>query len=343
MRRHSLRNILMVFLIASLLAACQPRPTGPSSTPGTTPSASQAAETTVPPTLSPTATLEPARALLVSPDSGAVSAQAIQAALQELAASSELQLDVLTQLTAADLTPATRLVAVLAPDPGLAALAAAAPEVQFLAIDLPDVNPAENISVLTSKDLSSQTAFLAGYIAALVSPDWRAGVVTSTSAEDAAARDSFLAGGHYLCGLCNVPIKPYFYPVVEEVNPGDVQAAVDALTRDRVQTVFIAPSLATPEMLSGLSAAGFNLIGSSTPAADLNAHWVATVSSDPASALKTLWPDLIAGKGSQQAYISLSLTDLSADLTPGKQRLVDQLIQDLAAGWVDPKPGETGG
>jgi hypothetical protein len=281
--------------------------------------------------------------LLVAPDSAAGSAQAIQAALQELATSSGLKLDVLPQLTAADLTPTTHLVAILPPDPGLAGLAADHPEIQFLAIDVPDVKPAENLSILTSKDLASQAAFLAGYIAALVSPDWRAGVVASTSAEDVAARDSFLAGGHYLCGICNVPIKPYFYPVAEEVAAGDVQAAVDALTRDRVQTVFVAPSLATPEMLSGLSAAGFNLIGASAPTDDLKAHWVATIGSDPAAALKTLWPDLIAGKGSQQAYISLSLTDLSVNLTPGKQRLVDQLIQDLAAGWVNPKPGETGG
>jgi hypothetical protein len=293
----------------------------------------------------PTSTVTPEapRALLITPDAMSASPSAIHIALNDLAQASGLSLAEQTELSADDLTDTTRVVIVISKDTGIASLAADHPKIQFLAIDVPEIKPAENVSVIASSDQASQAAFLAGYIAALVSPEWRAAVVASASAEDAAARDSFLAGGHYLCGICNIPVKPYFFPVAVETTAGDPQTAIAALTQAGVHTVYVAPSLATPETLSALAAAGFDLVGTSAPSEDLKAHWVATIGSNPADALKTLWPDLAAGKGNHQVNVPLTLTEISAAVTPGKQRPINQLIQDLAAGLVNPKPGETGG
>jgi hypothetical protein len=343
MRRKTFRDIVIVSLIASLLAACQPRPTVPAATPGTTSAASQAAATATAPLPTPTAMPEPPRALLITPEAMSASPSALHITLNDLAQASGLSLAEQTELSAGDLTDTTRVVIVISKDAGLAGLAADHPKIQFLAIDVPEVKPAENVSVIASSDQASQAAFLAGYIAALVSPEWRAAVVASTSPEDAAARDSFLAGGHYLCGICNVPVKPYFFPIAVETAAGDSQTAVATLTQAGVHTVYVAPSLATPEMLSALAAAGFDLVGTSAPTDDLKAHWVATIGANPADALKSLWPDLTAGKGNHQVNVPLTLTDISTAVTPGKQRPIDQLIQDLAAGLVNPNPGETGG
>jgi basic membrane lipoprotein Med (substrate-binding protein (PBP1-ABC) superfamily) len=285
------------------------------------------------------------RVLFVAPqaDAGSGSASALQATVLSLAESSGLQVVQQSQLNAADLTSSTRLVVALAPDPGLDKLVSAAPNIQFLAVGIPGVSPSANLSIITTADTSVQTAFLAGYIAALVTPDWRVGVVASTSAEDVAARDAFVNGARYLCGICNPQTPPYpGYPFAVEAAAGDVQTVVETLQQKGVQAVYVAPSLATPDMLGGLAEKGVFLVGTALPSQNLSAKWIATIHSDPAPALKALWADVLSGKGNQQKSVSLSVSDASAALSPGRMRLVDEVSQNLSAGTIEPKPVDTG-
>ena len=103
-----------------------------------------------------------------------------------------MRLQVLNKLSAADLAligAALKVVIALPPDPGLAALAAAAPEVQFLAVGIPDLPAASNLSSIGGTGVPvDQQAFLAGYIAGLVAPEWKVGILSQkdTTGGDAA-------------------------------------------------------------------------------------------------------------------------------------------------------------
>jgi hypothetical protein len=104
-----------------------------------------------------------------------------------------------------------QLIVALPPDPGLAALIAAAPETQFLAVNIPGLEPAPNLSQIQAQGVRpDQSAFLAGYLAAAITQDWRAGVISL--AGDATARLGFTNGVYYFCGLCRPAYPPFPNP-----------------------------------------------------------------------------------------------------------------------------------
>lgn len=60
-----------------------------------------------------------------------------------------------------------------------------------------------------------------------------------------------------------------------------------------------------------------------------------TIQPDEIKAISKAWPDLVAGKGGQSVQSPLGLADLdSTVITPGKQRLIQQVLDDLLAGRI---------
>jgi hypothetical protein len=91
--------------------------------------------------------------------------------------------------------------------------------------------------------------------------------------------------------------------------------------------------------LTYLYQAKVNLIGSQAPTDDLRSQWIATILPDPSSALKQLWPDLIAGKGEAQLPMPILLMDTSSGLlNAARLRLVDATLEDLVNGRIQPNP-----
>ena len=59
------------------------------------------------------------------------------------------------------------------------------------------------------------------------------------------------------------------------------------------------------------------------------------IQADAVHAIQTAWPELLAGRGGQSIPSPLGLADIDpAYLTPGKQRLVQQVLDDLQAGRI---------
>lgn len=298
--------------------------------------------TSVPtPVVTPTATERPSTALLVVPQGADPSlAESIRKTAAELAKASGLAFAEQATLAATDLTVSTRVVIVLAPDPGLVNLAAAAPNTPLIGIgiSLPegDALPANISSIETGEQ---QQAFIAGFIAAIVAPDWRVGILSQADAPTSQTlRDAFMNGASYLCGICNPKYPPYTsYPVAVEITPGsDWNAAVAGLTEKTLQAAYVDPALNSPDLLNGIAQAGINLIGTTSPEEALHPHWVATLHSDPASALKQAWPTLLAGKSSHLTA-EIQLTDVNSDLlTPGRLQQVETTIHNLQAGFILP-------
>jgi hypothetical protein len=291
--------------------------------------------------------------LLASPGSDPQQTTALQELLADLAARDGLEFQTATSLSPAELTPDLRLVAALPPDPGLAALAAAAPRTQFLSIDIPGLPASANLSQIdTQAARPDQQGFLAGYLASLVTADWRIGVIsTGDDPAGKANRQGFLNGAVFYCGLCRPAYPPFVqYPVYEELITGagaaDQQAAADSLIAQGVTTVYVAPGAGDASLLEYLAGKGVNLIGGETPPEGVQNNWIATIQGDWLEGVRQAWKQALSGQPAGDTNLPLAITDRNETLfSLGRQRLAEQTRDDLATGLIDtgidPATGES--
>jgi hypothetical protein len=246
-------------------------------------------------------------------------------------------------MTDADFEADVRLVVALTPDPGVASLAAAHPGTQFLALGAPGLEPMENLSVSGAQgERPDRQGFLAGYLAAVITPDWRVGVISrSDTPSGLAAQGGFVNGSIFYCGLCRPAYPPFFqYPVVAGVvggaGPADQQAAADALISNAVQTAYVAPGAGDESLLGYLAEAGLAIIGSAPPPPQIQSRWVATIQVDWAAAVRAAWPQLVSGDGGLVLEGVLQFTNRNEDLfSPGRQIYVERMLEDLLDGYID--------
>jgi len=201
-----------------------------------------------------------------------------------------------------------------------------------------DLPAGERLSVI--REPEEMRTFMAGYITTLVAPDWRsAGLLPDDPAQ---LQDAFINGGRYWCGRC-IPIYApvVLFPLVS-VQPASTDAAgwenaVNELQQKILDAVYLSPQAFSPELVKALVDQQLLLTGTQFPGIDFKASWIATLSFDPIPALKSLWPDLVAGQGGQTASASLAWTNVNEDLfTPGRQRLAQQALDGLLDGSINP-------
>lgn len=302
-----------------------------------------AAPTATPrPTIGPTATPgQPLAILLVPADLNEETSNAYQKVVYDLAQAAGMRFQVRNQLSTADLEAALKIVIALPPAAGLSELAAAAPQAQFLAVNLPEVNAGGNLSTLSAAGIRiDQQAFIAGFIAAITTEDYRSGVITrKDSPESVLIQQAFRAGQEFFCGLCNPYAGPFEeYPLAIEIpaeaKPAEYGAYADFLLRKQVSTLFLQPGVDVPELLDYLATVGAFVIGAQTPQ-KLQPNWVVTLQPNYLEALKTAWPQLLAGSGGQNFAAPLTFTDVNEEIfTPGKQTLTGQTLRDLNDGFI---------
>jgi len=330
------KNFLLLILIAALLGACGGKPTeqpGPTAIPTITPL--------------PTATIIPTQstplALLVLPaEMDKISSDLYQKTVYDLAQASGFRFQIRNQLTSADLAdPTLKVVIVLPPDPGVAALAPTAPGVQFLAVNISNITAGANVSVLAPDAQVDIPAFMAGYTGAMLTEEYHIGMLIPQDDADAQrAYGAFANGMKYYCGLCRrLYFTQYDYPTYLEI-PADESASnyggyANVLITDRdVNTLYIYPSLASADLLTYVGTTGALLFGTTMPS-PRPGGWVMTIRPDTVKAIQTSWPNLIAGQGGQNVQSPLGLADVDPSLLPnGKLRLVQQTLDALLAGRI---------
>jgi hypothetical protein len=264
-----------------------------------------------------------------------------QKTVYDLAQASGMRFQVRNTLTTADLEPGLRVVIALPPDPGIAALAAAAPQVQFLAINMPDIAPVGNISVLGNNSRPDIVGFLAGYTAAMVADDYRTGMLLPKDNQDAIrAFNAFATGRAYYCGICSsVYPLPWGFPQYQEISAEEDPAVYNAyadhlILQYKVGTIFLYPEVTTSELITYIGTTGVYMIGMVSPE-QRPAGWVMTIKADVNKAIQSAWPGLISGQGGSTVQSPLGLADVDPNLlSPGKQRLVEQTLSDLQAGLI---------
>jgi hypothetical protein len=331
-RKHSTLIISLALFI--LLAAC-----GPKTTP--TPEA-----TPIPPTETAVPAPPSPLAMLVLPaDTPDSLSKEYQSAIYALAQSAGYRFQVRNSLTPeqAAAEPGLEIVIALPPDPGMAALAAAVPEAQFLAVDIPGVEAGGNLSAIGGADDASYAApFLSGYITAMLSQDYRTGLIAEKDAAETPAIESAFSNGRgFYCGLCLPVAPPYYdYPLIAEMPPdspaNEAVAYGDFLVDYQANAAYIAPTVADEALINNLASRGVLLIGETPPPEGARESWIATIQPDWLSAINEAWPKLVAGEGGFSMPSPISLTDINSDLlTAGKQRLAEDILSRLARGEID--------
>ncbi len=338
------RLIIVVILGALLAGACNPAP------PAVTPQipTSPTPENTVPsasPSPEPSPTEEVPAVILYAPQSADPDlTAALQTELSALAAESGLGFSQAASLSADDITDPVQLVVALPPAEDLSDLAAAAPDTRFLALGFSVLPQADNLVQLGAQAAPvDQQAFLAGYLAAVVTPEWRVGVIHNPGST---AGRAFRNGVVYFCGLCRPSAPPYDeYPLISELEASageaEMQAAVDALTVRGVKTIYVAPGVDQEGIYGYIAQAGVNIIGSVAPPAEAEDRWIASIQADWLPAALEIIPGLLQGQVEDVSVSTLALTHRNPDLfSPGRQALVEKLLLDLTGGYIDTGVGQ---
>jgi hypothetical protein len=243
--------------------------------------------------------------------------------------------------------PWLKIVIALAPDKGLAALAAAEPEVQFLAVGISGLHASSNLSILGADDPPvDRQAFLAGYMAAMLAPEWRVGILTQKDTpQGTIASEAFTNGFHFYCGYCLNPnfTQPYaagMYPAIvripTDLQPGQDVAYANALPENfYTKMVYVYPGVETSDVVGALLQANVLVISQALPAGLDKTDWVASIQPDLLTPIETLFPQLLDGKGGQLIPTPLVLSDINTDqLTTGKQALVQEILDGLQDGSI---------
>jgi hypothetical protein len=338
-RRNSVRvkQTLFILLTIALLTACggndSPEVSAPTVVPSHTP----------PPSATPIPTLSTPLALLIIPtDLDKATSDLYQKTVYDLALASGFRFQVRNGITPQDLAdPTLKVVIAFPPDPGVANYAPTAPNVQFLAVNIPNITAGANISVLAPSTQVELPAFLAGYTLAMLIGEYRVGMLyPDGDGEAMAAVNAFNNGMHYYCGLCDgIYIDPISYPAVLAIpsneDPGKYGGYANVLINDKkVGGLYIYPSLAKDDFLSYVGTQGALLIGTSRPE-PRPGGWVMTISPDTIKAIQSAWPQLIAGQGGQNVQSPLGLADVDTSiLTEGKLRLVQETLDALITGRI---------
>lgn len=330
-----LRLVTLFMAVAVLLGACAAPQESATATPLPT-------DTPVtPPTLTPTPTT-PLAILVLPTDLDADISSLYQKTVYDLAQGSGYRFQVRNTLSPTDVAePGLQVVIAISADPGIAALAAATPQVQFLAINIPNVAPGGNVSVLGGNAQSDIAAFLAGYTAAMITDDYRIGMLMPRDNGDAIrALNAYATGMAYYCGSC----RPLFffnwtYPQYVDIAADEDRSVYNAyadilIMQYKVRTIYLYPDIYTEGLANYIGTTGTYAIGTISPE-QRPGGWVMTIQPDVIKAIQNAWPQLISGQGGVTVQSPLGLSDVDPSiLTPGKQRLVEQTLSDLQAGLI---------
>lgn len=290
----------------------------------------------------PVATAGPPTVLFVSGDAVDQSVFfRLENLLESLTVDSELQMVVKEAITAEMITPEVQVVIGVGTNLDLNGLAMSFPGVNFLAIGDPSATVADNLSLIgdPANDIRQQ-AFMAGYLSALLSADYKiAGLISADHPDRDSLGESFISGGRYYCGICQPLYPPYnVFPQWHSIGSGSgeegFRPVLNNLSNIGVDVVYVQWDLAEPELLGYLDELGIKAIGDRSPDI-LRNNWVGTVVMDPMSAFEELWPDLIDGSPGVHTSAAIRLVDIDAGLiSEGRLRFFNQTAEELLAGMI---------
>jgi len=268
----------------------------------------------------------------------------IQAVLENLVSTSEHRLIIEENFSRTMITPDVLIVVLVGSAQDLPEIAAANAQVMFVAVGGPQAQPAENILVIGDSLLDQQhQAFMAGYLSALVSRDYKvAALIPSDADQTDRMLDAFITGVRFYCGICRPLFPPYnTFPQWEMLASENAvqgfQTSIDTLVNNGVEVLFVPQLLHSTELLAYLSELGVKVVSDASPDSPGN-NWVGTVTTDPAAVLVSLWPEIIDGTDGVKVPSPIAVIDTGSGLlTEGRRYLFDEMAENLRMNLVLPE------
>ncbi len=344
-RLRGFRFLYWVGACIWILAACSAQPQAEATLDSTQPEAVVATATleqTAAPEPTPT-TAQPVYLLLAGPESDPELSSQMTTLLTELAAADGAILEVRDGLQASELGPQVRGVIALPPDPGTTALAGANPTLPFLAVGIPGLAEGGNLTVIAGGEgQPDQAAFLAGYLGAVVTPDWRLGVIIQgDDSNGPVILTAYTNGMVFFCGLCRPAYPPFIaYPVVVNLSASATEAdfatAAQTFLDAGVTTVYFPYPITNPALVASLVGQGLQIVGLESPPPGAEASWLASIQPDFLQAVLQAWPEWSAGSPGVRINAPVGVMYPNPDLfSIGRQNMVKQLQEDLLNGRID--------
>ena len=330
--------IISGLLLSLIFSACNGTlPTGQTPAAATTESSLVETATDQP---AATETSRPEKVMLMTAGMDEVTQNNLSTTLADLGSKNGLLYEEQADFQAAEIGADWQVVVLYASDATLPEALAATPETQFIVYSDRDLTPSSNINVIRLR--RDKQAFLAGYLSTLITSDWRTAGLFAPDGSGDTEEQAFINGGQYFCGICN----PYYAPLVRfplsarisgNADPSVWQGEMDTLLGNIIYTVYVSPGAESPVLLDTLAQKDLILVGSGNPPDALRNRWAASVMLDVAAPLEEIWPDVLAGQGGVSLETPVMLANINEEfLTPGKQRLVDNVLEELDSGWIHP-------
>ncbi len=327
---------LSIILILTACAVKNPTQTFPNST--------QTAQVTptklaIIPTATPIEISQPRKLMLITNDGfNSYEMQSIKTSLNDYAQSIGSELEITTSFEI-DLIKSSQLVAMINPEDSWLEDASQLTDIVFIVFSDKSLELANNSFQI--KTLSSEFYFLAGYVSAVASEDWRVGALLSNgSINNSSTSQLFSNGMHFLCGLCFPVYTPLVsFPVTANLGlPSDISttlAAYDEISSSRPKTVFIDSDYLTEDLSVMLKNEGITIISNQSNDPDTRNLPDIIIYQEISDVLSNLLNSL--DKNPQRiSSADLKIISKSAILSTGKLDFIQIVINDLKQGYIFP-------
>ena len=332
-KQRRFNGIYLIMVVVLLFSSCKGGQPEITTTPTIAPTVNPT-DTPIP----PTPTVEPERIVWVS-STDTAETQLLSATVQSLAQNSGIQFESLPSLDSNQINDSIRVAVFHSPNYDISAAAAGHPDTQFIVIGNSGLQPVDNLTVIRSDP--QHVLFAGGYLSMLIAYDWRgAGLIASDSGMGENAGWAFKNGGNYFCGRCSPLSPPYVQFPLVVMQPGASPSGVwyagfEGISENRLNTVFIDGNISDPTVYSQMAGLGMTLLGSGNPPDAVKDSWAATVQSDVAGTLASIWPDIMDGQGAGEVFVEITLTNVNAAIVgDGMVKFFNEMTKDLEMGLI---------
>ncbi len=184
--------------------------------------------------------------------------------------------------------------------------------------------------------------FIAGYLSALISNDWRVGgLIPSIQYQNTGADIVFQNGAVFLCGRC----APTFGPIVDFPitallsTPEDNDATLQSygeISTNKINTLFIPSAHLFDDLVILLKQSGVTIISDAKPGVE-QSDWIDYAIIDNLSELIiNAISDTAHQEGLVITPVEFSVYSSIRELSPGKSNFIKDMIQKLQAGFISP-------
>lgn len=184
--------------------------------------------------------------------------------------------------------------------------------------------------------------FIAGYLSALISNDWRVGgLLPPISYQNTTADKVFQNGVVFLCGRC----APTFGPIVKFPmtallsNPEDIESTLQAygeISTSKINTLYIPSSYLFDDLVILLKQSGVTIVSDANSGVE-QSDWIDYAIVDN---LSDLILNAMSENGAQEEIVitpvEFSVYTSVKELSPGKSNFINEMIQNLQAGFISP-------